>query len=162
MNRTIFSSITLAVAALAAGNAMAADKTVADVQSELAQAQRSGDIFINVSSGELNGKKLNQVYAGQYPAAAAVTGKSRAEVAAELAQAQRSGDIFINVSSGELNGKKLNQVYPAQFAANNQTASGKTREQVAAELAQAQRSGDIVLKVAGSYVKSGELATQTF
>ena len=50
MNRSYFSAITLAVAALAAGNAMAADasaaKTREQVKAELAEAIRTGDLIV--------------------------------------------------------------------------------------------------------------------
>jgi len=137
MHRKYFSTLALALAAFAAGNALAAEasgpKTRAQVLTELAQAQRSGDI---VAYGE-SGKKLNELYPSQYPAKPAVQGKTRAQVLTELVEAQRSGDI---VAYGE-SGKKLNELYPSQYPAKP-AVQDHTRAQVLAELAQAKRSGE--------------------
>ena len=98
MNRTSFSAIALAFAALSAGQAMAASPIVngeiypadavaqastvtrAKVKAELAEVARTGVLAQN----------------GEIPAQAAVqtAGKSRAEVQAELAAAQRSGTVL--------------------------------------------------------------------
>lgn len=55
MNRKYLSTLTLALAALAAGNALASDagapKTAAQVRAELLEAQRTGDIVANGDSG---------------------------------------------------------------------------------------------------------------
>lgn len=140
MNRKYFSTLTLALAALAAGNAFAADaagpKTRDQVRAELAEAQRTGDIVAQGNSG----KKLNELYPSQYPAKAVVQGKTRAQVLAELVEAQRSGDIVANGESG----KKLNELYPSQYPAKA-AAQGNTRAEVLAELAQAKRSGEFEL-----------------
>lgn len=93
MNRKTLSTLTLALAALAAGNALAADaatpKTRAQVLAELAEAQRTGDIVAHGDSG----KKLNELYPSQYPAKAATRAYTREQVLAELAQAKRSGEF---------------------------------------------------------------------
>ena len=111
MNRKYSTVITLAVAALAAGNALAADpaaaKTRAQVQAELQEAQRTGDIV----EGETS-QKLNQLYPNRYPAKAVAQGKTRAEVNAELAEAQHTGDI---VDGGT--GQKLNELYANRYPA---------------------------------------------
>ena len=103
MNRKTLSILSLAIAALAAGNALAADaaagKTREQVRAELAEAQRTGDIVVSGNNSEFKGKKLNEVYAGQYPAKPVVQGKTRAQVVAELEEAQRTGDIYITVGS---------------------------------------------------------------
>ena len=98
MNRTRFSAIAIAFAALFAGQAMAAGPIVngeiypadavaqastvtrAQVKAELADAIRTGVLAQN----------------GEIPAQAAVqtAGKSRAEVKAELANAQRTGTVL--------------------------------------------------------------------
>lgn len=139
MNRSYLTAITLAVAALSAGQTLAADtdapKTREQVRAELREAQRTGDI---VSDGE-TGLKLNELYPHRYPAAAVAQGKTRATVQAELQAAQRSGDI---VADGET-GQKLNELYPNRYPATA-TAQGKTREQVRAELREAQRNGDVM------------------
>lgn len=103
MNRKYLSTLTLALAVLAAGNALAADsaapKTRDQVRAELAQAQRTGDIVIVTSDN--SGEKLNELNPAQYPAKAVAQGNSRAQVLAELAQAQRSGEIgFGNKHTG--------------------------------------------------------------
>lgn len=137
MNRKTLSTLTLALAALAAGNALAADaaapKTRDQVRAELIEAQRTGDIFAHGESG----KKLNELYPSRYPAPAVVQGKTRAQVLAELAEAQRTGDIIANGESG----KKLNELYPSRYPAKA-SAQANTRAQVLAELAEAKRSGD--------------------
>jgi predicted RNase H-like HicB family nuclease len=135
MNRSYFSAITLAVAALAAGNAMAADasapKTREQVKAELAEAIRTGDIVVN---GETQ-QKANEVNPGLYPAKPVLQGKTREEVKAELAEAIRTGDIVV----GE-GGEKANELYPSRYPAKP-VMQGKTREQVKTELAEAIRTG---------------------
>ncbi len=135
MNRSYFSAITLAVAALAAGNAMAADasapKTREQVKAELAEAIRTGDIVVN---GETQ-QKANEVNPGLYPAKPVLQGKTREEVKAELAEAIRTGDIVV----GE-GGEKTNELYPSRYPAKP-VMQGKTREQVKTELAEAIRTG---------------------
>ena len=109
MNRKYTTVITLAVAALAAGNALAANqavgKTRAQVQAELLEAQRTGDI---VDAG--TGQKLNELYPNRYPAKVTASNRSRAEVNAELREAQRTGDI---VDAGT--GQKLNELYTNRY-----------------------------------------------
>ena len=114
MNRSYFSAITLAVAALAAGNAMAADasaaKTREQVKAELAEALRTGDFVVN---GETH-QKANEVNPGLYPAKSAAQGKTREQVKAELVEALRTGNIM---ADGET-GLKLNQLYPQRYNRN--------------------------------------------
>lgn len=140
MNRTSASILALSVAALSAGQALAADpagKTRAEVQLELAQAIRTGDI---VSDNEAHaGKKLNEVFPQNYPAKFQAAGKTREQVLAEYAEAKRTGDISVT----DHRGRKLNEIVPGNYPAKAQVA-GKTREQVKAELIEALRTGDIV------------------
>jgi hypothetical protein len=137
MNRKTLSTLTLVLAALAAGNTLAADATGAktrdQVRAELAEAQRTGDILAPGDSG----KKLNELYPSRYPAKAVAQGYTREQVLAELAQAQRTGDILAQGNSG----KKLNELSPSQYPAKA-AAQSVTRAQVLAELAEAQRSGE--------------------
>lgn len=67
MNRKHLSSLTLALAALAAGNVLAADPAASNtreqVRAELLEAQRTGDI---ISAGETS-QKLNELYPNRYP-----------------------------------------------------------------------------------------------
>jgi hypothetical protein len=71
MIRNTLSILTMAAAALVAGNALAEGnvvtpgKTRAQVVSELEEAQRTGDIV--VLSRDSNGLKLNQLYPNSYP-----------------------------------------------------------------------------------------------
>lgn len=115
MNRKYLSTITLALAALAAGNALAADpaaaKTREQVRAELLEAQRTGDI---VNNGEIGGK-LNELYPSRYPAKVTTQGLTREQVRVDLFEAQRTGDI---VSNGEIGGK-LNQLYPSRYPAKS-------------------------------------------
>jgi hypothetical protein len=139
MNRKYLSTLTLALAALAAGNALAADaatpKTREQVRAELLEAKRTGDIFAINESG-LN---LNELYPNSYPTRIASQGLSRAQVQADLVAAQRSGDI---VATGE-SSLKLNELYPNSYPAKA-VSQGLTRAQVQADLREAQRTGDII------------------
>lgn len=144
MNRKYLSTLLLALAAVTAGNVLAADassaKTREQVRAELAEAQRTGDIVANGDSG----KKLNELYPSRYPAQAVAPGYTRAQVLAELAEAQRTGDMPAHGDSG----KKLNELYPSQYPAKQATPS-ISRAQVLAELAEAQRRGEF--QIGGKY-----------
>ena len=147
MNRKYISTLTLALAALVAGSALAADaagpKTRDQVRVELLEAQRTGDIVVN---GDM-AKKLNELYPNQYSAKAVVQGNTRAQVLAELAEAQRTGDMVANGDTGT----KLNEINPGQYPAKA-AAQGVTRAQVLAELADAPRSGEFgIFNNYGSY-----------
>lgn len=136
MKSTYLSILAVTVAAFSAGQAMAADTSGAlsrdQVQAELAQAVRSGNIVIDQETG----LKANEVFPGSYPAQSAVQGKTRAEVQAELAEAIRTGDIPVD----GVTGLKLNQLAPGNYPAPV-AAQGKSREEVQAELATAIRRG---------------------
>jgi len=98
MNRTRFSAIAIAFAALSAGQAMAAGPIVngeiypadavaqtstttrAQVKAELADAQRAGNV---IGHGEIPTQFATQT-----------AGKSRTDVRAELAEAQRTGTVL--------------------------------------------------------------------
>jgi hypothetical protein len=138
MNRTLLSALTLAVAALSAGQALADEPvglTRAQVMAELAAARASGDL---VGNGE-TGQKLNELFPGRYAKTVTEPGKTRDEVVSELAQARRNGDLLANGETG----LKLNEQFPALYPAQPVAAS-KTREQVRQELAEAKRTGDIL------------------
>lgn len=113
MNRSIFTAVTLAVAALSTGHALAADvsgpKSRDQVRAELAEAQRTGHILADGETGQM----LKDLYPHRYPAAAATQAHTREQVRAELAEAQRTGNI---VAGGE-SGKKLNELYPNRYPA---------------------------------------------
>lgn len=79
-----------------ASTATVPGKTRAQVLAELAEAQRTGDIYANGNSD----KKLNELRPDLYPTKAIVQGKTRVQVQAELAQAQRSGEFALNQNHG--------------------------------------------------------------
>jgi len=148
MNRntrtTTRTAIALAFAALLAGNALAADKSRADVAAELAQAQADGSIALQISTGELNGATRADIYPGYARTGAVQTAKTSAQVAAELQQAERDGSVAFTGSTGELRGKTLAAIY------------GNGKSAGSAVIAQASNAGDVLVKVAGSYVRASE------
>ena len=107
MNRTYISAITLALATLTAGHAVAQGLTREQVKAELAEAVRTGDIVVNHETGQ----KANELNPGLYPAKPVVQGSTREQVKAELREAIRTGDILSNDESG----LKLNQQYPQRY-----------------------------------------------
>jgi lambda repressor-like predicted transcriptional regulator len=133
MNRKTLSIITLTLAALAGGNAMAQNTYSVDayakaqqkdpssfaaklstglsrdaVQADLRDAQRTGEIVVNAEAGI----PVNEVFPARYPAQVAEQSMSREEVRADLREAVRTGDI---VANGET-GMKLNEVFPGRYA----------------------------------------------
>src|SRR5690554_2494508 len=133
MKGTQLSAIAIAFSTLFAGQAMAAHDapvTRAQVQAELAEAVRTG----NIVPGE-SGQRLNQLYPNNYPAQQTSSTVTRAQVKAELAEARRTGNIAVSES-----GAKLNDLYPQNYPAQHDVAS-KTREQVRTELAEAISNG---------------------
>lgn len=132
MNRKMLSIISLALATLAGGNAMAQNAGPVDayakaqqansgsfaakvtsqlsreaVQADLREARRTGEV---VANGEA-GIPLNEMFPGRYPTQVAEHGMSREEVRADLREALRTGDI---VANGET-GMKLNEVFPGRY-----------------------------------------------
>lgn len=127
MTRTQASAIALALSALFAGQAMAADNnpvTRAQVQAELAEAIRTGNMVYDEG-----GRLLNEVFPQNYPAKE-VASKSRTEVRAELAEAIRTGNMVYDES-----GRRFNEVFPHNYPGKN--VASKTRDQVKTELAEA-------------------------
>lgn len=100
-------------------------KTRAQVQAELAEAQRTGDIAASKDMGDefgpAHGRKLNELFPAAYPAKPVVQGKTRAQVQAELAEAQRTGNLPAGKDAGDelgaANGRKLNEIYPNLYPA---------------------------------------------
>ncbi len=135
MKRSYLSAIALSLAALSAGQAMAADASTPvtrdQVNAELAEAIRTGDVFAEGDTG----LKKNERFPGSYPAKAAVQGKTRDQVKAELAEAVRTGDIFAEGDTGLKKNERFPGSYPAKAA-----VQGKTRDQVKAELTEATRT----------------------
>lgn len=95
-----------AVLALTASSHLAlaqASITRAQVEAELVEAQRTGDI------AAADGNKLNELYPGRYPAPQQGKAVSREQVLAELAEARRTGDI-----PGP-DGMLLKDLYPGRY-----------------------------------------------
>jgi ribosomal protein L30E len=132
MTRTYTSAIALAFAALFVGQAMAADTPITrdQVQAEMAEAVRTGNIVIGESSA-----KLNEQFPQLYPQQSATSSVTRAQVQAELAQAVRAGDVALGES-----GVRLNEVFPHNYASQADVASA-SREEVKAELTESVRAG---------------------
>ena len=87
---TPLSAVTLALLALCIGQASAQNtgpKTRAEVQAELQEAIRTGNMPANDESGRM----LNEVNPSAYPPKPVVPCKTREQVKAELAEAVRSG-----------------------------------------------------------------------
>lgn len=124
MNRSTFSALALAVAALSSVGAQAADGSVSreQVRAELAQAQRSGDLL---AAGEA-GLARNQANPAAYGAQSAA-GLSREAVQAELAQYRREG---VNPWSMSYNPLKSFRSSTSRDAVSSQFL--EAREQVAA------------------------------
>lgn len=136
MNTIRKATFALALAAAAGGALSQGSLTREQVQAELAEAIRSGDI---VGNGE-TGQKLNELNPARYPAKPVVYGRTRSQLGVELADAIRTGDTIGNGETGQ----KLNEMYPARYPPKPVVA-GKTRADVRAELAEAVRTGDIVV-----------------
>jgi lambda repressor-like predicted transcriptional regulator len=131
-----FTAIALILASGLIASTSFAEVSREQVNAELAQAIRSGDML---ADGE-TGLKLNELYPSRYPAKQVQTGLTREQVQAELAQAIRSGDML---ADGET-GLKLNEMYPSRYPAK-QVQAGLTPGQVKAELAKALRTGDFIV-----------------
>lgn len=99
-------------------SAIVSTKTRAQVLAELAEAQRTGDIVVNVGANG-NSKKLNELYPERFPAKTVAQGKTRAQVLSELAEAQRTGDIVVNVGANG-NSKKLNELFPERYSSKTE------------------------------------------
>jgi|ERR1035437_3425109 hydrogenase maturation factor len=112
MKTSYAATIAFALATLGTSHAFAADVstqgiTRAQVQTELIEAQRTGDIVDGHT-----GKKLNEISPSLYPAKAVAQGVTRAQVLAELTEAERTGDIVDGHT-----GKKLNELRPNLYPA---------------------------------------------
>ena len=132
----ILSAILLASAALGA-QAQDTGKSSAQVQAELAAAQRSGNLM---AAGE-SGLTLRELFPGRYAALPAVAGVTRSQVLAELAEAQRKGELPLGGEAGIA----MNQAYPSRYPSAVHTGLTKTRAEVQAELAEARRNGDVLV-----------------
>jgi hypothetical protein len=121
------------VLAAAAGAASAQGLSRAQVESELAAAQRNGDMM---APGEL-GLTERQLRPDLYPSAP-VVGKTRAQVEAETLAAKRAGTL---VQASDLRDK---DVAPGMYP-RDPVVAGKSRAEVKAELAAAIRDGDMLV-----------------
>jgi hypothetical protein len=91
----------------------ASGKTRAQVNAELADAIRSGDI----DAGGEPSWKLNERFPDLYPAKHTAAGKTRDQVNAELADAIRSGDI----DAGGETSMKLSELFPGRYPSQSVT-----------------------------------------
>ena len=183
MKTSYSTAIALAISALIAGQAFAADtttaetgKTRAQVQAELVQARASGNITapdqLSIDYTGRTGAKMNEVFPGRYAAVAPVSTKTRADVIAEMAEAKRTGNVMassqVAIDFGSTTAAKLNEIFPSRYPAVA-SAPAKTRAEVRTELAEAQRTGDIVASqdlgdafVAGNGRKLNELFPNSY
>lgn len=123
-------------AAMAAGAHAQTGRTRAEVQAELAEAIRTGNI-IGTGESSLTLRELNPQRYGAAPAAPSTL--TRAQVTAEFEQARIAGDL---VTIGE-SGLPANAMQPGTFPAKPAVA-GKSRAQVQAELREAIRTGNMI------------------
>jgi hypothetical protein len=96
-------------------------KSRAQVQAELAEARRTGDIIVGESS-----LRLNEMTPTRYPAVPQFAGKSRDEVRSELAEAQLLGDMLF----GE-DGRTLAEVNPQRYAAARAQRAAQAQQMAA-------------------------------
>jgi hypothetical protein len=117
-------------------------KTQEQVQAELAEAQKNGDIVVSFAA-----KPASELYPAEYPGATNLAqqggGKTREQVKAELAEAQRNGDILVSFAARPARELHPGE-YPGAAADLAQQGGGKTREQVKAELVAAKKAGSTV------------------
>ena len=169
MKTSYSTAIALAISALIAGQAFAADTTAADggktraqVQAELVQARATGDITapdqLSIAYTSRTGAKMNEIFPARYAAVAAAPAKTRADVIADMAEAKRTGNIMAStqmaVDFGNTTAAKLNEIFPSRYPAVA-AAPAKTRAEVRTELAEAQRTGDIPADNLASLVYAG-------
>ena len=114
MKTSYIATIAIALATLGSSHAFAADVspqgiTRAQVQAELIEAQRTG----NILDGH-TGKMLNELYPSLYPTKVVAQSVTREQVLAELSEAQRTGDILDGHT-----GKKLNELHPSLYPAKS-------------------------------------------
>lgn len=133
-------ALALTFASLFAGQAMATNTSSsvsrAQVQAELAEAVRTGNVIVDES-----GLRLNEMFPHNYPDQQTVSTLTREQVQAELDEAVRTGNIITDES-----GLKQNEIYPHLYP-TQQPVSTTTREQVRAELAEAKRNGQFSVRI---------------
>ena len=169
MKTSYSTTLALAISALIAGQAFAADtgtadigKTRAQVQAELVQARATGDITapdqLSIDYTSRTGAKMNEIFPARFAAVRAVPTKTRADVIADMAEAKRTGNVMApTLTSLDYAGygtAKLNEIFPSRYPAVA-AAPAKTRTEVRTELAEAQRTGDMVADNLLSLVYTG-------
>ena len=105
-----FAALTLALLAVCAGQAMAQNtgpKTRAEVNAELQEAIRTGNMPANDDSGRM----LNEVNPSAYPPKPMGPSKTREQVKTELEEAIRTGNMPADNESGLM----LKDVYPNRY-----------------------------------------------
>lgn len=145
MKTTYAATLALALAALSAGSAIAADQaatlTRADVRADMAEAKRTGNVTADAklieAFGGTPGQKMNELFPSRYAGKTAVvaaaapvraemlktssTGLTREQVRAELAEAQRTGDVVASddlaYTFGGTPGQKMNELFPNRYPA---------------------------------------------
>ena len=103
-------ALTLALLAVYAGQAMPQNtgpKTRAEVQAELQEAIRTGNMPANDESAHM----LNEVNPSAYPTKPTGPAKTREQVKAELEEAKRTGNMPADNESGRM----LKDVYPNRY-----------------------------------------------
>lgn len=85
-------------------------KTREQVQAELAEAKRTGDVMCDNESR----MKEREANPSKYPAQAKVPGKTRAQVKTELEEAKRLGNVPADSDTGVTMREKNPQRYPAK------------------------------------------------
>jgi len=133
LTRIVTASMLLLAAISSTAHAQV-QKTREQVQAELREAIRTGDV---IAAGDA-GLKLNELNPQRYPHAAAVQTKTRAQVQAELAEAIRDGSM---VAAGEA-GTTLRDEFPQRYP-QLAVAPSRTREEVIAETREAIHNGDM-------------------
>jgi ribosomal protein L30E len=132
--RTILTVVLLSVFGAGASTLAQAQTSREQVQAELREAIRNGDIV----SGE-DGLTRYERNPSAYPVRPVLAGKTRNQVKAELREAVRVGDIA-DGEDGRTRYEHNPSAYPARVV-----LAGKTRGEVKAELAEAVRTGDLVV-----------------
>lgn len=147
MTSTRMSAVLLTLAAVAAGQAFAADlpadapKTREQVRAELAEAKRTGSLFSYTYAAP-----LNEVDPGRYAAAPKASGLTRAQVEAERQEAKRTGNVFSYTHAA-----KLNELHPGRYEQASTGAQALSRAQVRADYLAARDAGELAF---------GEIATR--
>jgi hypothetical protein len=136
MNFSRIALAALVLSTLGAAHAQSSETglTRDQARTELALAQRQGDVL---ATGDL-GRTLREINPGRYPTPQAAPTVTRAQVLAELQEARRNGELAVGDT-----GLTQRDIAPRNFPPLA-VAQGETRAHVRAELAEAQRTGDIV------------------